>query len=156
ETAPGRAPDREDAGMSFDAARQLADAVLYEGYVLYPYRASAAKNRFRWQFGVVAPRGHADARGTEPSRMRTKCLLEAVDGAARVEALVRFLQVQARTVERAEGGEFRPVESLEACGEIWTKWEEGVERQAGLADIDVAGLLERVARIPIGIEGGSE
>lgn len=30
--------------MTFDAAERIADAVLYEGYVLYPYRASAAKN----------------------------------------------------------------------------------------------------------------
>ena len=31
--------------MSLDAVRAVADAVLYEGYLLYPYRASAAKNR---------------------------------------------------------------------------------------------------------------
>ena len=41
--------------MSFDRARKIADAVLYEGYLLYPYRASAAKNRVRWQWGVLAP-----------------------------------------------------------------------------------------------------
>ena len=39
----------------FAAARAVADAVLYEGYVLYPYRASARKNQLRWQFGVLAP-----------------------------------------------------------------------------------------------------
>ena len=43
----------------FAAARSVADAVLYEGYVLYPYRASAQKNQMRWQFGVLAPRGYA-------------------------------------------------------------------------------------------------
>jgi len=32
-----------------DIARQIADAVLYEGYLLYPYRASARKNQIRWQ-----------------------------------------------------------------------------------------------------------
>src|SRR5687767_9750023 len=42
-------------------AEQIADAVLYEGYVLYPYRASAAKNRLRWQVGLVMPRAYADA-----------------------------------------------------------------------------------------------
>ena len=41
----------------FALARQVADAVLFEGYVLYPYRASAAKNRLRWQFGVLVPPG---------------------------------------------------------------------------------------------------
>ena len=44
----------------------MADAVLYEGYVLYPYRASAIKNRYRWQFGVVAPRAYAERSGPTP------------------------------------------------------------------------------------------
>ena len=35
-----------------DRARAIADAVLYEGYLLYPYRASSSKNQVRWQFGV--------------------------------------------------------------------------------------------------------
>ena len=51
----------------FAAARQVADAVLYEGYVLYPYRASARKNQLRWQFGVLGPPGSGEA-----SRMRTR------------------------------------------------------------------------------------
>ena len=43
--------------MSLDAVRRVADAVLYEGYILYPYRASAQKNRSRWQFGVLMAPG---------------------------------------------------------------------------------------------------
>jgi hypothetical protein len=43
----------------FETAAKIADAVMYEGYILYPYRASAMKNRFRWQFGVL---GALDAR----------------------------------------------------------------------------------------------
>ena len=35
--------------MNFESAKKIADAVLYEGYVLYPYRASASKNRLRFQ-----------------------------------------------------------------------------------------------------------
>lgn len=58
----------------FDRAERIADAVLYEGYVLYPYRATAAKNRYRWQFGVIAPRApHEDA---EPWCAQTECLIE--------------------------------------------------------------------------------
>jgi len=34
---------------------QIADAVLYEGYLLYPYRPSV-KNRQRWTFGGLYPR----------------------------------------------------------------------------------------------------
>jgi len=35
--------------MNLDSVRKIADAVLYEGYILYPYRASAQKNRSRWE-----------------------------------------------------------------------------------------------------------
>ena len=34
--------------MSLSLARAVADAVLYEGYLLYPYRASSQKNQARW------------------------------------------------------------------------------------------------------------
>ncbi len=32
-----------DRAVNFSAARAVADAVMYEGYILYPYRASAAE-----------------------------------------------------------------------------------------------------------------
>ena len=47
--------------VGWDHARAVADAVLYEGYLLYPYRASSRKNQCRWQFGVLGPPGAADA-----------------------------------------------------------------------------------------------
>ena len=34
---------------------KLAQALLYEGYILYPYRRST-KNHHRWTFGGVFPR----------------------------------------------------------------------------------------------------
>lgn len=40
---------------TFDRARAIADAILWEGYVLYPYRRSSSKNRMRFQWGVVGP-----------------------------------------------------------------------------------------------------
>ncbi|MGW3471563.1 hypothetical protein ACWDKQ_24595 [Saccharopolyspora sp. NPDC000995] len=80
--------------MSLDDARAVADAVLFEGYLLYPYRASALKNRMRWQFGVLAPRGEE----SEPSFARTECLLVAQPG-AQLEVLVRCLQLRTRKAE---------------------------------------------------------
>ena len=62
--------------MSFEHARRIADAVLYEGYVLYPYRASARKNQLRWQFGVLAPALWSQAGGGDPWVMQTECLVE--------------------------------------------------------------------------------
>ena len=56
--------------MTIEAVRAVADAVLYEGYLLYPYRASAVKNRSRWQFGVLGPpAAAARAFGEPPSWM---------------------------------------------------------------------------------------
>lgn len=78
--------------MTFEAAERVADAVLYEGYVLYPYRASAIKNKFRWQFGVVAPKSpHEDA---EPNFTQTECLIEPTAPTPRLSIRVRFLRPQ--------------------------------------------------------------
>jgi hypothetical protein len=83
----------------FDAVRAVADAVLFEGYALYPYRASAPKNQLRWQFGVLAPRGWSES---SPANDRwwqeTQCLVEpaAGDAAARLTGRCRFLQLRRR------------------------------------------------------------
>ena len=45
----------------WESVRAVADAVLYEGYLLYPYRATSDRNRSRWQFGVIGPPGAAPA-----------------------------------------------------------------------------------------------
>ncbi len=117
--------------MSFERARRIADAILYEGYVLYPYRASSRKNRYRWTFGVVAPRAWSDAGGCEPSSMRLECLVETeVDATPRLEGRLRFLHVERREVERSlPGGGFEAVASLTANGEEHITWEEGIERE---------------------------
>ncbi|SNY54793.1 hypothetical protein [Paractinoplanes atraurantiacus] len=78
--------------MSIDAVRAVADAVLYEGYLLYPYRAGATKNRSRWQFGVLGPpRAAAGAFAEEPT-MSAQCLLSPSTTGVRV--YLRFLQLQ--------------------------------------------------------------
>ena len=77
--------------------RRVADAVLFEGYLLYPYRASAQKNRLRWQFGVLTPPGFPD----EPDRSRTEVLLERRPGAV-LHLRLRFLQLRARSVHDTE------------------------------------------------------
>jgi hypothetical protein len=84
--------------VNLDAVRRVADAVLYEGYILYPYRASAQKNRSRWQFGVVMAPGYAAADPSERSFTQTECVLEH-SGAPAVRIILRFLHVQRRTAE---------------------------------------------------------
>jgi hypothetical protein len=117
--------------MSFEQARKVADAVLYEGYVLYPYRASSRKNQIRWQFGVLAPRGWCEAGGPEHWWMQTESLVELRQG-SKLAGKVRFLQVQQRRVEQAldfSGEGFSPVESIEVDGRLWTTWDEGAEQE---------------------------
>jgi hypothetical protein len=129
--------------VSFGQARAVADAVLFEGYVLYPYRASAPKNRLRWQFGVVVPRAFSEAHGSDPWRLRTGCLIEG--GAAMLEGKLRFLRLRRRRVERrdpARPGGFAPVDSLEASGQLHVSWDEGEVEEIDLrAPIDGATAL---------------
>ena len=79
-------------------ARKVADAVLYEGYLLYPYRRSSQKNQVRFQFGVLMPPAYAAADESERSACQLECLAECGDGAS-VEILVRYLQLQRRAGE---------------------------------------------------------
>jgi hypothetical protein len=109
--------------MSFDLVRRIADAILLEGYVLYPYRATSAKNRFRWTFGVLAPARWASAGGSDSSWLRAELL---VSGASpRVHARLRFLSVIERRVEAWDGARFHEVSELEVGGQKHVTWEEG-------------------------------
>jgi hypothetical protein len=111
-----------------DPVRQIADAVLYEGYILWPYRRSALKNRQRWTFGGVYPPEWSAGHPDDPSLMQTQCLLEH-DVEARVEVSVRFLHVVRRRI-RAPGGEY--VDELTVDGERHVAWEEAAEREVAL------------------------
>lgn len=110
----------------FETARQVADAVLFEGYVLYPYRASAAKNRLRWQFGVLVPPAWGPAH-EEHAFQRTEILMEPKGGAALAVEL-RFLHAQRRTVQRVlDGSAFEDVPELHLTDRVLVPWDEGAE-----------------------------
>jgi hypothetical protein len=110
-------------------ARQVADAILYEGYLLYPYRGSARKNQSRFQFGVLMPPAYRDVDDCEPSVSQTECLLECPEDAA-VTVFARFLHLQRRQVEAKDGpGGFRAVPSVRVDGSEVTTWDEAAERE---------------------------
>jgi hypothetical protein len=132
--------------MNFESARKIADAVLYEGYVLYPYRASSSKNRLRFQFGILAPRQWSNSGGCEQWWMSTECIAEAHPD-ARVSGKVRFLQMQHRTVEEANGNSFRAVESLDIDGKLFASWDEGIEREVDFEFPISAEAPEREIRL---------
>ncbi|MFZ0537562.1 MAG: hypothetical protein WAM47_11885 [Candidatus Sulfotelmatobacter sp.] len=85
----------------------IAKAVLYEGYMLYPYRASSVKNRLRFNFGVLYPELYSEAQaGSDAWTMQTECLVEGACSAIETPAIeirVRFLKLVSRTSrDRAE------------------------------------------------------
>jgi hypothetical protein len=121
--------------VNIDSVRKIADAVLYEGYILYPYRASAQKNQSRWQFGVVMAPGYAAADPSETSFTRAECVLEH-SGQPAVRVLLRFLQVQRRTSDGAS-------------------WDEAVEREVEVA-ADAAALSGDGVVEEFTIEGGED
>ncbi|MFI8966344.1 hypothetical protein ACIGO8_30020 [Streptomyces sp. NPDC053493] len=122
----------------FAVARHVADAVLFEGYVLYPYRASAAKNRLRWQFGVLVPPSWSAA-AEEHDFQLTECLMEPRAG-AELAVEVRFLRAQRRTVEeRGADGRFAPTGELRLPDRVLVPWDEGVEERVTLV-VPVADL----------------
>ena len=125
--------------MSLDDVRRVADAVLYEGYILYPYRASSQKNRSRWQFGVLMPPAYAAADPSETTTARAECVFTR-DGEPSVDVVVRFLQVQRRT---------RPGPGAPDT------WDEAVEREASIT-VAGAALFGDGTAAPFGIPGGEE
>lgn len=132
-----------------EIARRVADAVLYEGYLLYPYRASAAKNRVRWQFGVLVPPGFTAT--AEPSASVTECLLERADDAV-VRLRLRFLHVRTRSVERAEGGGHRPVAELTSGERTYLTFEEATEREVE-AVLPISALLDAEQTVEVRVPG---
>jgi hypothetical protein len=138
-----------------DAARKIAEAVLYEGYILWPYRRSTTKNQQRWTFGGVYPRAYSEARGEDdPWLMQTQCLLLG-DTEAKVEVRVRFLHVTERKVGRRSGEILEFVEELQVGGEHYLPWDEATEREITIGQCRLSEVLERPERAGIDISGGS-
>lgn len=130
----------------FATARQVADAVLFEGYVLYPYRASAAKNRLRWQFGVLVPPAWG-AECEEHDFQHTECLMEPKAGATLAVEL-RFLHARRKTVQQArQDGTFETVPELHLHDRVLVPWDEGAEERVEVSTT-VAGLTGDGVSVP--------
>ncbi len=127
-----------------DVARLVADAVLYEGYLLYPYRASSGKNHARWQFGVLGPPGVEGQGLGEASTMHLECLLDppGEPGSAQLVLHLRFLQLQHRRILDSSGAE---VPELMVGSETWLTWDEAVEQEITLT-LPLTELAEGLVR----------
>lgn len=148
--ASGRPAGREDP------VEAIARAVLYEGYVLWPYRRSTTKNQQRWTFGGVYPRGFcAEADQGDAWEIRCGCLVEgSPEATVTVEA--RFLQAVHRQVfeEGPEG--LRPVDELRLPSGRHVTWDEARERRVA----SPAAALGELAEVPhlqaVAVAGGAE
>ncbi|MDX6303775.1 MAG: hypothetical protein QOI77_744 [Blastocatellia bacterium] len=145
--------------MSQSHVEKIADAVLYEGYILYPYRPSAVKNQQRWNFGALCPESYSLAQhGTESWTMKTECLLQRTP-LSNLEVKVRFLHLLTREVGQAiadcrlpisECGHFEVgiceahfalVPALEVNGKLFQTWQEATERDVSLPAINVGPAI---------------
>ena len=135
------------------ATRRIADAVLYEGYLLYPYTAAAAKNRLRWQFGVLGPPGGIERGDGEPARLAAQFLLRANPGTT-LTVHLRALHLQTRIVEAVAAGRFTPVPELRAGGTVWTSFDEAVEVETTV--VVAVGDLTGGSVTPVGLPATSE
>jgi hypothetical protein len=122
--------------MNFDAAERIAATILYEGYILYPYRPTAVKNRQRWNFGTLYPRTYAEAqRPVESFRLVAECI--AVLGAdAKIDIRISFLQLTGK------GQSAAPLTGIgQPLSDPSLAWDEAVERTSVHPDLRLNDLL---------------
>lgn len=144
--------------MNAKLVEEIANAVLYEGYMLYPYRPSSIKNRQRWNFGVVYPKTYSEKQnGTDRWFTQTECLAKG-NSSTQLNVKVRFLQAVARTVGKlnapldeapistveSDEPNFQIVEMLQVGSQTFQAWQEAVEREILLCSCPLAGCVSTV------------
>src|SRR5262245_45841070 len=139
--------------MNASLVDQIVNSVLYEGYVLYPYRPSI-KNRTRFTFGRVYPEAFSISQnGAEPFIMQTECLVQS-SAVPSFEVVVRFLHPLAREIGVFESdavehsGDAKPVPELRVDGRIYQSWQEAVERSISIAPQPIRSLADRSLELP--------
>ena len=143
--------------MNLRLVERLVNAVLYEGYILYPYRPSAVKNQQRFNFGALCPQSYSSAQqSTEAWSMQTECLVTGGPRTA-IEVKARFLHLLAREVGVLpapldglhEGVEpdYRVVESLEIGDRLFQTWQEAVERDVSAVNLNLNDLISEARRL---------
>jgi hydrogenase maturation protease len=134
----------------------IADAVLYEGYLLYPYRPSAVKNRQRWNFGVLYPKSYSESADSGDAWvMETECLVQG-SSTAQVQVKVRCLQLVSRSIgelvkpleDLPSSGlyEFHAVDSLTVGDQVFKAWQEAVAREISPPVLQVDNLARSLVR----------
>jgi hypothetical protein len=140
---------------------RIAHAVLYEGYILYPYRPSI-KNRQRWTFGGLYPDAYCQANNGETASNQTECLVSGNER-TKFEAAVRFLHLTERVAgeivsplkkwpQESELA-FRPVQTLRVGEQMLHTWQEAEEREIPIDEVSLGALLDRPRIISFAFPG---
>ena len=146
--------------MNRELVDRVVKAVLYEGYLLYPYRPSV-KNHKRWTFGGLYPRRYCAAQiGADNWFMQTECLVAGNDR-AKIHGSVRFLHLMTRRVAEhaevdADHPGFRFVETLRVGEQLHQSWQEAVEREVSLGEWDVYELIAQPRQLPFAFSPSKE
>ena len=141
--------------MKLEQVKEIANAVLFEGYLLYPYRQSALKNRTRWTFGAVYPREYSEANdSTEPWTMHTECLIEGKLDDIALDVTVRFLHLLVRTVVQPDPVADNRVEPNAGEWGLASRFaneplQEGIEREVSALNLSLRDLLAQPRRVAI-------
>jgi hydrogenase maturation protease len=136
--------------MNTKSVDAIANAVLYEGYLLYPYRPSSIKNRQRFNFGVLYPKAYSDAQtGSDTWNMQTECLIEGASYSA-IELRVRFLKLVARSFRKLqepaladkfeESLALEPASLLEVDDTTLAPWQEAIECEVAVPPCNLSAL----------------
>jgi hydrogenase maturation protease len=150
--------------MNSKLIEDIANAVLYEGYMLYPYRPSAVKNQQRWNFGVVYPRPYSEIQtGTDAWFMQTQCLIRG-NSSSIIDVKVRCLQAVSRRMGKlaaprtADNSEpnLELVELPEVGSKALQSWQEAIEQDVALPSTRLADLLVSPVRQLFAFTGGRE
>jgi hypothetical protein len=130
--------------VNLEHVQEIANAVLYEGYMLYPYRPSSVKNRQRFNFGVLCPPAYSAVQpGSGSSFLQTECLFRA-PLSAQLAIHIRFLQIVQRSIGQyrtPQADELDDVDRLVVDGHVHQPWQEAVEQSITYDALAASELL---------------
>lgn len=137
--------------MNRELARKVADSVLYESFMLYPYPPAALKNRQRWSFGILYPAAYPEvALGTERISLHAECLVETTANAT-IHAQFRFLHLFSRQYAAIVDGVSEPVPSLFVDDQRFDSWDEPIERSVEFPVSILAATQQHPFTFPAGV-----
>ena len=148
--------DKTKNNDSESLLERITKTVLYEGYSLYPYYRSSAKNSKPVPFGAVYPRQFVKHNPDVHSTTQTQCIIKGTDD-TEIEITVRFLQLRNRQLLKIDHdeygpGQFRPTDSIKEGDATYHSGWEGVERELNLGTHTISTIVDNKVEKDIAFE----